>query len=93
MEFEWNEDKRKANLDKHGVDFLDAALIFEGTTVDRIDDRFDYGEVRWVSMGMVDATLYVIVYTEENDTIRIISAWKASKRERREYEKSIAQGD
>ncbi len=51
MEFE---NKRQANLAKHGVDFLDAALIFEGTVLTGIDDRQDYGEVREVSLGMAD---------------------------------------
>ena len=58
MEFEWDEHKRQTNLAKHGVDFLDAALIFEGIVLTKIDDRQDYGEVREVSLGMVDGEIY-----------------------------------
>jgi uncharacterized DUF497 family protein len=46
MAFEWDEDNRKAHLVKHGVDFLDMAALFDGPTVETVDDRFNYGETR-----------------------------------------------
>ena len=57
MEFEWDERKRRETLRKHGVDLLEAALIFEGPVLSRPDDRKDYGEIREVSLGMVDGEI------------------------------------
>jgi uncharacterized protein len=54
LEFEWDEDKRAANLGKHGVDFLRVALIFEGVTVEDVDDREDYDEERIIALGQTD---------------------------------------
>lgn len=54
MEFEWDEAKRLSNIEKHDVDLLDALLIFESWVFTELDDRFDYGEVRFSSTGMVD---------------------------------------
>ena len=50
MEFTWSEAKRNANLEKHGVDFVDAPLVFEGVTFTFEDDRFSYGEQRFVTL-------------------------------------------
>ncbi|WP_020180654.1 BrnT family toxin [Methylopila sp. M107] len=85
MEFEWNERKREKNLRDHKVDFIDAALIFENQHFSKIDDREDYGEERWVSLGMVDGQVYVVVHTERDGVTRIISAWKGSTNERESY--------
>ncbi len=89
MKFEWNEDKRQQNLIKHGVDFLDAALIFEGKTLSRQDDREDYGEVRFASLGLVDGVPYVVIHTERGDTIRLISAWMGGRRDYERYKNSF----
>lgn len=85
MHFEWDENKRESNIRKHGVDFCDAALIFVEEYFSRIDDRADYGEERWVSLGMVDGTVYVVVHTERDGATRIISAWKGGANERESY--------
>jgi len=58
MEFEWDEAKRRENLNKHGVDFLRAALMFETPVLEQIDDREDYGEERMIALGEVDGTVY-----------------------------------
>jgi uncharacterized DUF497 family protein len=58
--FEWNEKKRAQNFNKHGVDFLDAALIFEGPILVRQDTRADYGETRFIALGRVDDIVYVL---------------------------------
>lgn len=89
MQFEWDEEKRQQNLDKHGVDFLDAALIFEGETLLREDTRADYGEVRFASLGMVDDVPYVVIHTERNGNIRLISAWKGGRKEYEKYKNSF----
>lgn len=91
MDFEWDEDKNKANIGKHGVSFEKARRIFEGPVVTKVDTRFDYGELREVSLGMVDGILILTVVHAEpkEDTIRIISARKANKQERKIYESKI----
>ncbi|WP_299855379.1 BrnT family toxin [uncultured Roseobacter sp.] len=89
MEFEWDEDKRKKNIEKHGVDFLDAALMFEGAVLSRIDDRQDYGEVREISLGMVDNVIYCVTHTKRDNRTRIISAWKGGAKEHEQYKKGI----
>lgn len=90
MEVEWDEEKRRANIAKHGVDFQYAALIFEGVTLSRIDDRLDYSEERMISLGMVEDECFVVVHTERNGCTRIISAWKGGRDERRYYSEGVA---
>ena len=84
MQFEWDDHKRIFNLRKHGIDFTDAKEIFTGYTV-TVEDHGDYGEQRFISIGILLKRVIVIVHTEYNDTIRIISARKASKYEQRFY--------
>lgn len=80
MAFEWDEEKRNRNLEKHGVDFLDAVKIFLNPTVERRDDREDYGEERWIALGVYADSHFVVVYTWRKESRRIISAWKARTR-------------
>lgn len=88
MEFEWDENKRQSNLRKHGIDFQEACEIFTNPLLRRIDDRFDYGEDRWAALGMTHKCLVLVVYTElDEKTIKIISIRKATKNERKTYEK------
>lgn len=89
MEFEWDDEKARSNLQGHGVDFRDAAQIFAGPTVEYFDDREDYGEDRFKAYGLHDGTVYVVIYTVREDRIRVISAWKATRREREEYYQSV----
>jgi uncharacterized DUF497 family protein len=92
MTFDWDEDKRLANARKHGIDFVDAVTIFEGDTVTIEDDRFDYGEVRWTTLGLYEGRVIVVVHTErEKGVIRIISARKATKHEAKSYFKQITE--
>ena len=81
MEFKWSEAKRAANLKAHGLDFVDAALVFEGTTYTFEDDRFSYGEQRFVTLGLLAGIPVSIVHTESEDEIRVISFRKATKHE------------
>lgn len=90
MEFEWDEDKNRQNVVKHGLRFDDAIRIFDGFTVDLPDDRFDYGEPREISIGLMDGlAVVVVVHTDRDAKIRIISARPAIKNERKMYEKAI----
>lgn len=52
--FEWDENKRKQVVEEHGIDMVYAAQIFDGDVLTRLDDRRDYGEVRLISLGIVD---------------------------------------
>ena len=90
MTFEWDEDKRRQGIAKHGVDILYAALIFEGATLTRRDDRRDYGETRMISLGMVDDECFVVVHTSRANAIRLITAWKGGRHERAQYQAGLA---
>ena len=88
--FVWDESKERANKAKHGIGFSLAQEVFDDpnhTTI--IDDRFDYGETRYRTVGLIDGILVLVVTHTSNDDdsgIRIISARKATKEERRRYE-------
>lgn len=81
MEFTWSETKRAANLKAHGLDFVDAPRVFEGLTFTFEDDRFSYGEQRYVTLGLLAGFPVSIVHTESDHEIRIISFRKATNRE------------
>ncbi|MER2527429.1 MAG: BrnT family toxin [Candidatus Competibacter denitrificans] len=81
MSFTWDSIKRQANLKKHGLDFADAEQIFSSETFTFEDDRFAYGEQRFISLGLLRGHVIVIVHTETEDTIRIISMRRAEKHE------------
>ncbi len=83
--FTWDERKRKANLTKHGIDFRDAATIFNGPLVTVEDTREDYGEPRYVALGLLEGIVVSLVYTERDDNVRIISIRKALRHETRFY--------
>ena len=86
LEFEWDEAKARSNLEKHGVSFLTAAAIFSNERLERIDDREDYEELRWIALGRVDGEVYRVVFTWRGESlIRLISAQKASKDEQEIY--------
>jgi uncharacterized DUF497 family protein len=86
LEFEWDEAKARNNLKKHGVSFLTAAAIFLNERLERIDNREDYGEVRWIALGLVDIEVYRVVYTWRSENlVRIVSAQRANKDEREIY--------
>jgi len=84
-EFEWDENKNRANVRKHGISFQEASRIFRLPTLDEIDDRQDYGETRIASVGETDGKILYVVYTWRDDVIRIISARKANQHEKRAY--------
>ncbi len=86
MGLEWSERKRVSNIQKHGVDFADLGALFEGYTLTLEDDRFDYEEQRYVTMGLLEGRVLVVAHTEDDEgLIRIISARKAAKHEEETY--------
>lgn len=92
MQFEWDEDKREKTIRERGIDFVDAAKIWDDPLrQERIDRRENYGEVRIQTIGRVNFGILFVVYTERtyedgDEVIHIISVRKADRRERREYE-------
>jgi uncharacterized DUF497 family protein len=82
MKFEWDESNARTNLSKHGVDFVDAARIFDDHAASHaIDDMMEYGEERTEAIGIVDGIVLVVIYVERGERIRLISARKATRRE------------
>jgi uncharacterized DUF497 family protein len=85
MEFTWSETKRATNLKTHGLDFIDAPRVFEGATYTFEDDRFSYGEQRFVTLGLLAGIPVSVVHTESDHEIRVISFRKATSREAQIY--------
>jgi len=86
MQIEFNPDKAQANLDKHGVSFEDAMLVFfDPDRLDELDGRKDYGEERRIVIGEIEGRVFVVVYTLRGEVIRLISARKSNEREQRKY--------
>jgi uncharacterized protein len=86
LEFDWDNFKNASNKVKHGFDFAYAATIFKGKTITQIDDRKDYKEQRFNVIGSTDKDLITLTYTMRDEVYRIISARKASRKERREWQ-------
>jgi uncharacterized protein len=84
---EFDPAKDDINQSKHGISLAGATRFDWDTAIEREDDRFDYGEVRFVAIGQIDARLYVMVFTEgsDDDAVRIISLRRAEKHETRFY--------
>lgn len=89
MRLTWGKAKRETNLAKHGFDFVDAETVFSGATFTVEDERFDYGEQRFITLGMLRGVVVVIAHTEHDDLIRVISMRKATKHEQRLYFRSF----
>jgi len=90
MRFEWDKQKRRTNIRKHGFDFRDAWKVFELPMLAALDERQDYGEDRWIGIGILNTRVVVVVFIERGeDTIRIISMMKATTNERIRYEQLL----
>ncbi len=90
MRFEWDPAKRKTNLRRHGVDFNIVHRIFDGPILERQDDRFDYGEIRWIAIGMASGIELTVCYTDRGLRRRIISARRATRHERDAYHRAFS---
>lgn len=91
--YEWDEAKNRANLAKHGLDFTDAEQVLSGPCVTFVDDRFDYGEERLITLGLLASRVIVIAHSPPGkDSTRIISMRKANRREQEIYKKRLSQG-
>src|SRR3954470_5159386 len=91
LRFVWDEQKNRANAQKHGLDFTDAERVFHGPVLLDLDDRDDYGEERWVGLGILDERIISIVFTEPDvDVVRVISLRKATSHERARFYQHLA---
>ena len=88
MNFTWDETKRQTNLQKHGLDFADAAKVFDGPFVLFEDTRENYGEQRMIGIGLLNYLVVLIVHVESDVEIRIISMRKADSDETDLYYKN-----
>jgi uncharacterized DUF497 family protein len=91
MKIEWDDRKNEINLRKHGFDLADAVPMFDGHMLVQSDTREDYGESRWIGIGITNGRTAVVVFAERrDDCIRIISLRKANRHERKLFEETIA---
>jgi len=90
MKYVWDGEKNRGNVRKHGIDFADVPKMFSHPMVTFLDQRMDYGEDRWIGIGLLRGIVAAIVFTEPQEgTIRIISARKATKHEENIYADEI----
>jgi uncharacterized DUF497 family protein len=86
VEVDWDPAKAASNLAKHGISFDKAiGYFYDDNRVEEPDQRKDYGEERWHGVAMVDGILLFVVYTRRGEGVRLISARKANRREKRAY--------
>jgi uncharacterized DUF497 family protein len=86
MTFEWDKDKAAANVAKHGIRFDYAARVFDDPyRIEREDSSIDYGESRYQVLGSVAGYVLFVAFTYRGEAIRIISARRATRYERRQY--------
>ena len=89
MRYEWDQAKTRSNFAKHGLDFSDAEQVFAGPCVTFEDSRFDYGEERLVTLGLLAGRVVIIAHAPRGDATRIISMRKANRREQEVYHKRL----
>ena len=89
MKYEWDEAKSRKNLAKHGLSFEDAAQVFSGPCVTFEDDRFEYGEERLITLGLLAGRLVVMAHSPRDEGTRIISMRKGNRREQKIYQERL----
>jgi uncharacterized DUF497 family protein len=85
MEIEFDPAKRLLTLEQRGLDMNDASLVFSGLKMTLPDDRRDYGEPRWITVGFLNNRMVIVIWTPRNGKTRIISMRKANDREQENY--------
>lgn len=92
MQFQWNARKNENNIAKHGIDFAEPPRIFSAPMQTVLDTRQDYGEDRWIGLGILDGRVVAVVFTEpDEETVRIISLRRALPQEQKHYERYVRQ--
>ena len=87
--YEWDEEKNQKNILERGLDFADVKTVFSGTCATFEDTRFNYGEPRFITFGLLENRLIVIAHTPRNDKTRIISMRKGNNREQKIYKERL----
>jgi len=90
MEITYDPAKRDATLQSRGLDFADAEVVFEGPTYRTIDDRFDYGEERILTVGLLGGRMVIVVWKQRGGDRHIISMRKANEREQKKYREQLS---
>jgi uncharacterized protein len=91
MNYTWNPRKNRRNVRLHGIAFEDAVKVFEGPTLEKIDDRFEYGETRVYAIGVTNGLEITVIYSDISETERrIISAWRSERHEKTAYWESLS---
>jgi uncharacterized protein len=91
MNYIWNPRKNRRNVRLHGIAFEDAVKVFEGPTLEKIDDRFEYGETRVYAIGVTNGLEITVIYSDISETERrIISAWRSERHEKTAYWESLS---
>lgn len=89
MDIEFDDEKRQQTLENRGLDFADAASLFEGPKFTVLDDRGDYGEDRFLTVGYLGDRLAIVVWTPRGEARRIISMRKCNAREQRKFRELV----
>jgi uncharacterized DUF497 family protein len=92
MKITFDPAKRSQTFDTRGLAFEDAALVFEGQTLDMIDDRSDYGEERIITVGHLVGRMVIVVWTQRGDARHVISMRKANEREEKRFAQRLGEG-
>ncbi|MCK5867383.1 MAG: BrnT family toxin [Mycoplasmataceae bacterium] len=87
--YEWDESKAKKNLAERNLSFSDAEIVFSKKYITFKDTRYDYGEPRFISFGLLEKRMVVIAHTPRGNNTRIISMRKANSREQKNYQKQL----
>ena len=86
MNYVWDRRKGRSNLTRHGIAFEDAIRIFDGPTLEKVDDRFEYREIRVYAIGVANGLEVTVIYTDVSESERrIISVLRAERHERAAY--------
>lgn len=90
VRFVWDPQKNRANVQKHGLHFSDAASVLAGPILLTLDERHDYSEERWVGLGLLNGHVVSIVFTEPDvDIVCVISLRKATSDERARFHQDL----
>ena len=89
MEYEWDKAKNRSNFAKHGLKFEDAEQVFSGPCVTFEDDRFDYGEERLITLGLLAGRVVGIAHAPRDEGTRITSMRTGNRREQQIYQKRL----
>lgn len=89
MEITYDPEKQARTLAERGLDFEDAAQVFAGTTLTHEDDRQDYGETRYQTIGLLNGRLVMVVWTERGSTRHVISMRRCNDREQKKYGRQL----